>query len=91
MKKTSQPSVTLRNMPPELIKLVQQRARKHRLSLNKTVITLLEEAACLPARSSKKRMYHDLDGLAGQWTIKEASLFEKALAEQRPIDEQQWR
>lgn len=91
MKKTAKPSVTLRNMSPELVRRVQQRARQRRLSLNKTVINLLEEATCLSTRPGKKRRYRDLDGLAGQWTLKEASLFEKALAEQRSIDEEQWR
>ena len=35
-------------------------------------------------------LYHDLDALAGSWTALEASEFDKALAEQRRIDEDLW-
>jgi hypothetical protein len=91
MKKAKKPAVTLRNLPPQLARLVERRARERSMSLNKAVISLLEEAAGTGLRPGKKRVYHDLDGLAGKWSVREASAFEAALAEQRGIDQEHWR
>ena len=88
MKKAMKPAVTLRNLPPELARWVERRARERSMSLNKAVISLLEEAAGTGLRPGKKRVYHDLDGLAGRWSVHEASMFEAALAEQRGFDEE---
>lgn len=35
-------------------------------------------------------LHHDLDALAGSWTVREASEFDKAVAEQRRIDDDLW-
>jgi len=84
-------AITLRNLPPDVAKTIQQRARKNRTSVNKTVIDLLE--ASLGKKQTDKEVvrYHDLDHLAGTWTKKEADEFEKFIAEQRAIDPKLWK
>jgi hypothetical protein len=89
-------AVTLRNIPPELDRTIRRRAKHRRLSINKTVIELLEESLGLRARSpapnpQRNRLHHDLDALAGRWSEQEAALFEQALADQRPIEPHLWK
>ena len=84
-------AITLRNLPPQIARLVQQKARENRTSINKTVVSLLEESTGIRKPKKEKTEYHDLDGLVGSWTRKEAAAFEKALAQQREIDPDVWK
>lgn len=84
-------AITLRNLPPELARAVQQRAKHKKTSVNKAVIDLLEESAGTRAHTSAPIRYHDLDHLAGTWTEKEAAMFETLLTEQRRIDSEFWK
>jgi plasmid stability protein len=83
-------AVTLRNLPPSLDRTIRQRAKKKGVSVNKVVISLLQEHL---GESEKRpvRRYHDLDELAGSWTKQEAEAFERALAKQRAIDPEMWK
>ncbi len=82
--------VTLRKLPPEVSKIVQQRARERGTSINKAVISLLEEAAGIRRKGRGSMLYHDLDTLAGSWTKEEAATFEKVLRKQRRVDPELW-
>jgi len=84
-------AITLRNLPPEVAKTVQQRAKKKKTSVNKAVIELLEESVGGKVKKKEKTRYHDLDHLAGSWTKEEAEAFEKLIAEQRTIDPDLWK
>jgi hypothetical protein len=59
------------------------------LSINKAVISLLEEHLGIKENKHAQR-YHDLDALAGSWTEEAAAEFDAALAEQRSIDASLW-
>jgi hypothetical protein len=82
-------AITLRNLPPEVARLVQRRAREKRTSINKAIIELLEERSGT-ARKRSRALYDDLDHLAGSWTREEAAAFEQVLKEQRTIDPDVW-
>ena len=85
-------AITLRNLPPEIEKLVRKEADRQRTSINKAVIRLLERKA--EGHKKKKlriKEYGDLDTLAGSWTKKEAAEFNRALAAQRTIDPELWK
>jgi hypothetical protein len=82
-------TVTLRNIPPSLDRMISARGRAKKLSLNKAVIDLLEEQLDGSAKS-KVSDYHDLDDLAGIWSKQEADAFDKTLAKQRSIDRDLW-
>lgn len=75
-------AITLRNIPPKLQEVIQRRADSDGLSLNRTVIRLLEEAVGQRTTTGRE-LHHDLDHLAGTWSDEEAAAFESALAEQR--------
>ncbi|MBI2822427.1 MAG: hypothetical protein HYX74_09395 [Acidobacteria bacterium] len=84
-------TVTLRNLPPDLARVIQKEARAQRVSLNKAVIGLLK--ACV-GRGPDRRVkiaHHDLDGLAGRWGAEEAAEFDQALAEQRVLEPSVWK
>lgn len=81
-------AITLRNIPPKLHETIRKRAGKDGLSLNKTVIRMLEEAA--GQRTIGPKLHDDLDQLAGTWSDEEGSAFEAALAEQRGVDPELW-
>ena len=83
-------AITVRNLPPAVAKAVKQKARKEKLSLNKAIIKLLEEATGTE-QGRKKVLHHDLDHLAGTWSEAEYREFMATLREQRQIDPEMWK
>lgn len=81
-------AITLRNIPPKVQEAIRRRAGREGLSLNKTVLRMLEEAA--GQRSAVRQLHDDLDHLAGSWSAEEAAAFEAALVEQRTVDPELW-
>ena len=84
-------AITLRNLPPKLAEILEQKSTETGLSLNRTVIRLLEKGANLEPTPRKPRVHHDLDHLAGSWNDDEAARFDAELARQRQIDPELWR
>lgn len=82
-------AITLRNIPPDTAQEVELKAQEWDLSLNKTVLRLLERA--LGVRATGQEGNHELDELVGVWSPEEARDFDKILADQRRIDEELWR
>jgi plasmid stability protein len=83
-------TVTIRNIPPKLERAIRQRAGARRTSMNKAVMTLLEEHLGVSV-SEPAAEYHDLDELAGVWSEREARPIEEVLAKQRAIDRDLWK
>lgn len=65
-------AISLLNLPPEVTKAIQRRAKQHKTSVDKAVIGLLEESVGKKPGKKEKVRYHDLDHLAGTWTKQEA-------------------
>jgi hypothetical protein len=83
-------TITLRKLPPALERRVEQKAQELGLSLNKTVLRLLEEHLMPASRPLGGKEHHDLDHLAGRWSREEAEEFDRSLADQRRIDPEIW-
>ena len=83
-------AVTVRNLPPGVAKAVKEKARKEKLSLNKAIVRLLEEATGVET-GKKKILHHDLDRFFGTWTKEEADAFDEAMREHRQIDPEMWK
>ncbi len=81
-------AITLRNVPPRLVRQIERKARENRTSLNQAVIALLDETT--PPPRPKRAARTDLSFLVGSWTKAEAAAFEKSLASQRTIDPELW-
>lgn len=84
-------AVTVRNLPPELARIIRQKADEQHASINKVVIGLLEKSVGVGGKTRETTLHHDLDALAGAWTREEASVFNRALTKQRAIDPDLWR
>lgn len=82
-------ALTLRNLPPDLRRRIEQEATATGASYAKTVIRLLRVATGL-SRSRQAVRHDDLDALAGTWSPEEGQEFERALMEQRTIDPELW-
>jgi len=82
-------AVTVRNLPPGVAKAVKEKARKEKLSLNKAIVRLLEEATGVE-KGEKKVVHRDLDRFFGTWTKEEADAFDEAVREHRQIDPEMW-
>jgi hypothetical protein len=83
-------AITVRNLPPAVAKAVREKARREKLSLNKAIVRLLEEATGVGQRK-EKIVHHDLDHLAGAWSAEEYDQFTAAIREQRQIDPEMWK
>ena len=82
-------AVTVRNLPPEVAKAVKEKAAR-KLSLNKAIVRLLEEAPGVEKRKEKV-VHHDLDRFFGTWTKEEADTFDEAMCGHRQIDSEMWK
>lgn len=80
-------AISLRNLPAPVEKAVKARARERGISLNRAVLSLLEEALGGPRRT---RRHEDLDRLAGTWSAADAREFAGALRKQRRVDPEIW-
>jgi hypothetical protein len=74
-----------------LVRVIRRKASENRTSVNKAVISLLEESVGIGRKKREPSVHHDLDALAGSWTKEEAQAFEQALARQRAIDPDLWK
>ena len=79
--------ITLRQVPENIDILIRAMSKKQKLSINKTVIALLEKALELGNNSNKKR---DLSKLAGTWDRSRAEEFMKNTAIFEEIDREIW-
>ncbi|MBI4859121.1 MAG: hypothetical protein HY815_02435 [Candidatus Riflebacteria bacterium] len=83
-------ALTLRNPPPVVASEIQRRAKEMKTSLNRAVISLLEEHIS-KGKSREPVRHHDLDFLMGAWTPEEADEFDGRIAKQRRIDREMWK
>lgn len=82
-------AITLRNVPPDVAKVVHRRAVERNLSLNKAVIELVALGGGLT--KAARECHSDLDDLFGKWTKREADAFDRRLRGLRRVDAELWR
>lgn len=83
-------AITVRNLPAAVAKAVREKARKEKVSFNKAVVRLLEEATGV-ARRKEKTIHHDLDHFSGIWSQAEYDEFMADPREQRQVDAEMWK
>lgn len=79
-------ALTIRDLPAELARALEEEKRRRGVSLNRTVIDLLRAGL-----GTGGRRRNGLARLAGTWTAKEHAAFEKATAPFGQVDEELWR
>lgn len=82
--------ITLRNIPPDVARRIEEKRARSGLSLNKTVISILEEGLGLSGSGRSSVRNSDFDEFCGIWSEEQADEFDRSLAEQRRIDPELW-
>lgn len=82
--------LTIRGLGVELHNALKETARRHGLSMNRYVLSILREAAGMGNKDTSDIEFTDLDHLAGTWSQKTYEQFQEQLNLQRSIDESLW-
>ena len=80
-------TLTIRSCDEELSRCIHTESEKRGISINKLILELLENAFA----GGKRKRYTDLDHLAGTWTPEDSLLFDKATADIRQVNEDEWK
>lgn len=83
-------AITVRHLPPELARVIRQKAKKEKTSLNRAVISLLESAAGI-SKPRADEVHTDLDRFFGCMPKEEANELDAAIREQRHIEPEMWK
>ena len=81
--------MTLRDIPDEIEMIARNEASRQGISLNKAFLTLLRKSTqqnIAQLSSADKKLKSRFSRFCGVWTEAEATEFDKALMEQRTID-----
>ncbi len=81
-------TITIRNIPADIVAALEVEKLRRGLSLNRTVLSLIHEALGL---SDSRRRSNGLRKLAGNWTEAESRHFDEAVAPFGKIDEDMWK
>ena len=81
-------TITVRNIPAELATALETEKRRRGLSLNRTVVLLIQEALGLAGTGRRSNGLHKL---AGTWSEAEFQEFEKAVAPFQEVDPEIWK
>jgi plasmid stability protein len=79
--------ITVRNIPAAIQTKLRSLAERSGLSLNQTVIQLLETAT----GGNPEARRRDLSGITGTWDDRETEAFDRATAAFESVDEEVWR
>ena len=83
--------LTVRGIDESLHEWLKLEAKRHNQSVNRYVLTLLQEAS--GRNKTEKRTavtHHELDHLAGSWSETEMQEFLKRVVQERAIEEDLW-
>jgi len=77
-------TISLRNLPPEIERAIQDTSKQEGISLNKATIRLLDAALRKPVQNV------DFEEFCGTWSEAAADEFDAALREMRKVDPADW-
>ena len=83
-------SLSLRGIHEDLSKNLKKLSQKEGISLNKTVLKLLEDSIGVK-RKRRLNIYHDLDDLAGTWSSREEKEFKDKIHFFEMVDKGLWK
>jgi len=84
-------NISLRGIDDETASRLKEEAKRRRVSVNALILNLIKHGVEAGSRMRRRRVYHDLDALAGTWTAKETSEFLKAIADFEQVAPELWR
>lgn len=81
-------TLTLRGCGEDLEKALKYTSAQRGVSINRLILDTLKET--LLGNGKKPRKYHDLDTLAGTWSVAEAAEFNNTVGDYKKIDSELW-
>lgn len=82
-------SITIHGIDEVLAKMLEHRAKEEKLSMNKTIKKILEEAMGVKSRS-RETYRKDFEEFCGLWSDADYAVFEQNGGSLRKIDEEDW-
>lgn len=79
----------LRGVPTEVMITLKREAHKQQISVNLLILKLIQTGIG-HAPEVRRQVFHDLDKLAGTWSVNEAKDFEKNVKDFEKIDRDLW-
>jgi hypothetical protein len=79
----------LRKITPEVMSLLKKEAIKQKISINSLILQIIEQRFGI-SHPTKKAIFHDLDYLAGTWSVKDKKLFDDNVKSFENIDKDLW-
>lgn len=79
--------LTVRNLPPRMAEALDAEKRRRGISLNQTVIELLESSLGIDVTGAPR---NGLKRLAGVWTEEELAEFERTVGPSAQVDPELW-
>lgn len=84
------PDITLPNVDEETVSRLTEKARREGLSISTFLLKIIHRAVGTK-EGQKRRIYTDLDHLAGTWSAEETSAFLNSISDFEKVDDQLWR
>lgn len=83
-------AITVRGVDDATARALKERARKEGISVNAVLLKTMRES--LGLKKKKRTVIHDdLDHLAGTWSEKDFTEFQKRIADFEAIDKKMWK
>ena len=83
-------TITIRGIDETTARVLKERAKKEGISVNAVLLKTLKESLGLETKN-RTVVHTDLDHLAGTWTEKDFSEFQKKIADFETVDEKMWK
>jgi hypothetical protein len=83
-------SITIHGLDDAVARLIGERAKAERRSLNRTIKSLLEEALGVRPRDTARHA-KDFAEFLGVWSKSDAAAFDHATADLRRVEPEEWR
>lgn len=80
----------LRGMPQEVMLFLKKEAKNQQISINSLILNIIEQGIGYTPQK-KKKIYHELDELAGTWTAQESKAFKEKNKTFENIDPELWK
>jgi len=82
--------MTLRGVDESLAQTLKELAHNQGVSLNTLALRLIREATGVDKRK-RTLVHHDLDTLAGTWSVEDESAFRNATRSLEAVDDEMWK
>ena len=83
-------AITIRGLDEMTIKTLKEKAKQEGISVNSLVWRIIKEGLGLK-KKPRNIIHTDLDNLAGTWTEKDYSEFQKKIEDLEKTDESMWK